>query len=128
MKLFIVLVASLFIFSNLIHCASEEEEKKADENNFGRYLRVINAMRIILFGQQEGDDLDDEARDMYIDTKTGALASLGKADDGFTIDDLLRIFAQSIVVIVTQKRYDLLPKDFLGKHLFDIKILLNRKL
>ena len=71
-------------------------------------------MRIILFGEQEGDDLDDEARDMYIDTKTGALGSLSKADDNFTLDDLLRIFTQSIIIVITQKRYDLLPRDFLG--------------
>jgi hypothetical protein len=113
MKLILVLVITILLtISNSSAAAAAEEEENS--HNFGRYLRVMNAIRIILFGQQEGDDLDDEVKDMYIDTKTGALASIGKADDGFTIDDLLRIFSQSIVIMVTQKRYDLLPRDFLG--------------
>jgi hypothetical protein len=111
MKLTLVLVITILLTISNSSAAAAEEEKSP---NFGRYLRVMNAIRIILFGQQEGDDLDDEVKDMYIDTKTGALASIGKADDGFTIDDLLRIFCQSIVIMVTQKRYDLLPRDFLG--------------
>ena len=113
MKLILLLLVTILL--NFSNSAADEEN---NSHNFGRYLRVINAARIILFGQQEGDDLDDEAKDMYIDTKTGALASIGKADDGFTIDDFLRIFCQSIVIMVTQKRYDLLPRDFLGIYIY----------
>jgi hypothetical protein len=86
-------------------------------------------------GQNDDDELE-EPNDFFINTKTGVLNSLDSPKyDAFNLDEIVRIFIQSVMIITAQNRsgfvllniqeisiskistcnrYDLVKEDFNG--------------
>jgi hypothetical protein len=97
-----VLVQALIGFS----VASEElTDAEKGRNIFNE------AVSAILFGE----DPTTAFKDMFVDTSKGVFSLLDEANDMVTIDDMIRIFIQTIMILVSGRRPDIIPKDFDGK-------------
>ena len=77
------------------------------------YKLALNAFNTLIFG---GDpDSEDTYKDPFIDTSKSAFTILDTANDQVTLDDLIRLFVQTILIIIGKSRTDLFPVDFNGQ-------------
>lgn len=109
-----IFVISIGLFMIITDTTCDNNKSNTFAFNFRKYRRVLDAIRIILYGENENDDLDNNAKDMFLDTKKGVLNAIDRIPVEMTLDEMLRIFIQSLIIVTTQKRYDLLPEDFGG--------------
>ncbi|CAF0930432.1 unnamed protein product [Brachionus calyciflorus] len=103
-KLFI-----LFFVINKAFCESEtksEDDLKSEAEN-GKQL-VLNALNVLLNGEPE----EHSYKDIFLDTSKGLLSQTSGGNDLVTIDDMIRIFIQSLIILSTSRRPDLIPQDF----------------
>ncbi|RNA38825.1 hypothetical protein BpHYR1_023233 [Brachionus plicatilis] len=100
----------LFCIFLLISCSSansDDENSGTNEAENGRKL-VLNALNVLLFGEPE----QQAYQDLFLDTSKGLLEQTDGGNDMITLDDLIRIFVQSVIILSTSRRPDLIPEDF----------------
>ena len=51
-------------------------------------------------------------KDLFIDTSKTVFDQLDMANVQVTVDDMLRIFIQSVLILIAERRADLIPDDF----------------
>lgn len=69
---------------------------------------VLSAINVLLFGEPE----EQSYQDLFLDTSKGLLEQTDGGNDMVTVDDLIRIFFQSVIILSTSRRPDLIPIDF----------------
>ena len=77
------------------------------------YELVMNAVRELAYGGKEGDAI---YKDLFIKTSNDFFTTLENSNDQITIDDLIRVLFQSVVILSTNRRADLIPSDFHGNY------------
>ena len=71
---------------------------------------VFNAIRTLIYGEEK----ENSYKDLFIDTSKSIFEQVEGANEQVTIDDMLRIFIQSVLILVANRRPDLIPADFNG--------------
>lgn len=84
------------------------EEIEAHDKGFNL---VVNAFKTLI----NGEPVEQSYKDLFMDTSKNAFSLLETSNDQVTIDDLLRILIQTVIILVSNRRVDLMPKDFMGK-------------
>ena len=69
---------------------------------------VFNAIRTLIYGEEK----EKSYKDLFIDTSKSIFEQVEGANEQVTIDDMLRIFIQSVLILVANRRPDLIPADF----------------
>ena len=115
LKLLIILVVSVIGFvtsdvEEIEDVAAVETNQNQEKVQKGLDL-AKDALYKILFGEPKGQGY----RDLFLDTNYNLLDFLGTLEQHITVDDLLLIFFQSLIILVADKRFDLIPPDFNGK-------------
>lgn len=87
------------IFASLSNC--DENTSTEDQKSFGKFQTVLNSIRILLYGAKEEDDVEYK-KDLFVDTRKGVLNSLDNLIDMIHVDEIIRIFFQSLVLITAQ--------------------------
>lgn len=103
-----MLLVALVSFSCLVRAELSEEEQRDKEQ--GVQL-LIDAVNTLIYGE----DPANSYKDMFIDTSKDIFSQINTGNEDVTVDDMLRIFVQSIMILVGSRRPDLIPKDFNGK-------------
>jgi hypothetical protein len=121
------LIFSLVLLTILFTFSLQENENETSNSidlkleALNGYNLALNAFNTLIFG---GDpDSEDTYKDPFIDTSKSAFTILENANDQVTLDDLIRLFVQTILIIIGKSRTDLFPVDFNGK--FQIFFLIN---
>ena len=86
-------------------------EEIATEKQAGLDL-FQNAIQTLVYG---GEDASSAYKDMFIDTSKPLhfrLDTTHGLSEMVTVDDMIRIFAQSVIVLMGSRRPDLIPKEF----------------
>jgi hypothetical protein len=109
-KIFFVCAFVCFLIA-AISCEDSGEEEETFKVPHNKYRRVLDAIRIILWGSKPEDGLA-ENKDLFVNTNVGVLNSLENLIEMVNVDEILRIFFQTIIIVVAQNRYDLMPIDF----------------
>lgn len=106
---------------------SESESTLTNENdpeiNKGIEL-VTNAFKTLI----NGEELDSSYKDMFIDTSKPIFDHLEngmKMQFKIPSDDMLKILAQTIVILIANRRADLIPLDFSGNESLFLFYLAN---
>ena len=103
----------LFISLTIFFTPVELEDSSESEINKGIEL-VTNAFKTLI----NGEEPDSSYKDIFIDTSKPIFDHLA---DGMNMqlkipfDDMLTILAQTIVILIANRRADLIPLDFGGK-------------
>ena len=95
----------------LVNFVFLESSDNAAEKQNGINL-ALNAVNILINGDAPGDKT---YKDLFIDTSKSIYSQIENANEQVTIDDMLRIFVQSVLILVANRRPDLIPDDFNGK-------------
>ncbi len=70
--------------------------------------QVFNAIKTLIYGEEK----EKSYKDLFIDTSKSMFEQVDGANEQVTIDDMLRIFIQSVLILVANRRPDLIPTDF----------------
>jgi hypothetical protein len=112
------LIFSLVLLITLLTYSLQEDENESSNSleikleALNGYKLALNALNTLIFG---GDpDSEDTYKDPFIDTSKSAFTILENANDQITLDDLIRLFVQTILIIIGKSRTDLFPVDFNG--------------
>lgn len=100
----------LVFILKLVFC--ETENIKDDfkiEGEKGKAL-VIDALKVLFFGEPA----EKAYKDLFLDTSKGIFEQTSGGNDMVTVDDIIRIFLQSVIILATSRRPDLLSEDFHG--------------
>lgn len=90
----------------------KETDKETHESKVQRGKDLAKkAFYAILFGEGKGNGY----RDLYLDTNKSLLEYFDTFDQSLTIDGYIRVFFQSLIILITNKRHDLIPSDYYGK-------------
>ena len=73
---------------------------------------VMDSIKELIYGGKTGDDI---YKDLFIKTSNDFFTTLENSNDQITVDDLMRVFIQSVIILSTNRRADLIPTDFHGK-------------
>ena len=92
-----------FIICNSV--ITEEQEEAIQ----GKQL-LLNSFQEIIFGVDE----DKAYRDVFVNTARSALDRLDNISDLVTLNEILRLFIQTTLILITNKRPDLITTDFTG--------------
>jgi len=98
-----------------VSCEDSGEEEETFKIPHNKYRRVLDAIRIILWGSKPEDGLA-ENKDLFVNTNVGVLNSMDSLIEMVNVDEILRIFFQTIIIVIAQNRYDLMPEDFDTRH------------
>ena len=112
-KLFFIHIILLVSFSVLVSADDEDVSDPAIEKQNGINL-ALQAVNVLINGDEPGVKT---YKDIFIDTSKTVYDQLENANEQVTVDDLLRIFVQSVLILVAERRPDLIPEDFNGKRL-----------
>jgi hypothetical protein len=96
---FVSLFVIALVFVALSNC--EENANTEDKISFEKFQTVINSIRILLYGAKQEDDIEYK-KDLFVDTRKGVLNSLDNLIDMVHVDEIIRIFFQSLVLITAQ--------------------------
>ena len=95
---------------------SLNEDVNLEEVNRGVYL-VTNAFRTLINGEPKAESY----KDLFVDTSKSLLDHLEKGimniQFQIPVDDMLTILVQTIIILVANRRVDLIPSDFNGMFL-----------
>ena len=72
---------------------------------------VTEAFKTLIYGEPK----EQSYKDLFIDTSKNVFSLLETSNDQVTIDDMLRILVQTVIILTANRRADLIPKDFMGK-------------
>jgi hypothetical protein len=89
---------------------SINDEIRQNEKQLGLEL-FINAFNTLLYGEPK----EKSYKDIFVDTSKSVFFQLDSAHDMFSVDELLRVFIQTIMILVGSRRPDLIPRDFNSK-------------
>jgi hypothetical protein len=64
-----------------------------------------------------GEPAENSFKDLFIDTSKSLFDLIENAHEQITIDEMIRISIQSILILVAERRPDLIPNDFNGNFL-----------
>ena len=93
----------LIIFLNkLVLCGQVREQGVA---------LILDAVKTLVYGEPA----EHSFKDLFMDTSKDLLTVIEKANDQLTVDDMLRITIQSVLILIAKRRADLIPSDFIGK-------------
>ena len=110
MRFLSVLLAIVLAVSSYSDAA--EETFKPFEIKSKGFELVMNSIRTLAYGGETGDNI---YKDLFINTANDFYVTLENSNDQITVDDILRIFIQSVIILSTNRRADLVPNDFHGK-------------
>ena len=109
MKNFPTFLIYIFCILALSSCEeSAETNPELSTRDQGIQL-ALDALKVLFFG---GEDPSEAYKDIFIDTSKSVLSLVDHANDQITLDDLIRIFFQSMIILAGKRRPDLIPKDF----------------
>lgn len=97
---------------------NEDNSNNSIEINYevlNGYRLALNAFNTLIYGGEP--DSEDTYKDPFIDTSQSVFNILENANDQVTLDDLIRLFVQTILIIIGKNRSDLFPTDFNGRNI-----------
>lgn len=101
----------LFFFFFIIDFIRLETETKQEKVQRGKELSK-QAFYSVLFGDGHGRGYAD----LFFDTNYSLLEYLDTMDSNITLDEYLRLFIQSLIILIAKGRHDLITADFPSKH------------
>lgn len=69
-------------------------------------------MNVLIYGEPK----EVSYKDLFIDTSKSLFSSMDGGVDMLTVDDMLRVLFQSVIILSTGRRPDLIPRDFTSRH------------
>lgn len=72
------------------------------------YQLMIDSFKTLI----HGEPAEQSYKDLFIDTSKNVFSLLETSNDQVTVDDLLRITIQSVLILIANRRADLIPTDF----------------
>ena len=102
----------IFIFCIIIQLVRSEVIEVAPNADEGREV-FYTSLRTLIYGSKENKPY----KDLFVDTSKSILDQLEQAAGSIhiPIEDLLRIFVQTIIIMIANNRADLIPSDFNGR-------------
>jgi len=94
----------LFLICHLNRFTCEQEREQG-------VMLILDSVKTLVYGEP----VENSFKDLFMDTSKDLLTIIEKANDQLTIDDMLRIMIQSILILIANRRSDLIPTDFVGK-------------
>jgi len=111
------LTFSIYFFSVLtISTCGEPNETNPELSARDQGVQlVLDSLKALFIG---GEDPNEAYKDLFIDTSKSVLSLVDQANEQITMDDLIRIFFQSLIILAGKRRPDLIPRDFNRKKIF----------
>lgn len=119
-QLLYILVISILII-NPVRPEDDQEAETQDETQINKQKGLelaYQSLNTLIFGEPK----EDSYKDLFIDTSKDIFSQVSRANDMISVDDLLRIFIQSIILLNGSRRPDIIPKDFNSKSEFLLKL------
>lgn len=105
-----VLILILFLMSVAWADVTDVNDEERDEKVKRGMDVAKDSLYKILFGEPKGQGY----KDLFLDTNYNLIDYLSTLEQHITVDDLLLIFFQSLIILCANKRFDLIPQDFNG--------------
>jgi hypothetical protein len=102
-------------------------QETADENQDTQQLSEVERGKWLVYDAVStlinGEDPANSYKDLFIDTSKGIMAAVDTANELVTVDDMLRIFLQSVIILVSGRHPADIPSDFNSIFLFCKKLI-----
>ncbi len=108
--LFLSVLATCLFLVKHVTSTPENNSSLSEEAQNGHQL-AINAFATLFFGLGDPQS-ENYYKDPFIDTSKSVFQLLENANDQITLDDLIRLFVQTILILIGNNRTDLFPDDF----------------
>lgn len=113
----IIIICITFLLLNQVQSDQTDPinlEEKNETASRGKSL-VIDAFRVLINGEPK----ESAYKDLFVDTSKSLMEHLEKGMDiqfQIPVDDMLKILVQTIIILVANRRVDIIPVDFNQRH------------